>query len=59
MHLIVDDKLAQLRPYYLYFLNTRKVHSVVSFEEDTFLLVINMQLCEQTVKFVHDRITEA
>jgi hypothetical protein len=58
MHLIVDDKLARLRPYYLYFLNTRKVHSVVSFEEDTYLLVLNMELCEQTLNFVHNRITE-
>lgn len=58
MHLIVDDKLARLRPYYLYFLNTRKVHSVVSFEEDTYLLVMNMELCEQNVEFVHTRLTE-
>lgn len=52
LHLVVDGRNCHFTTNRLYFLNTRKVHSVVSFHPGAILLVLNVSLEKNAVDFV-------
>lgn len=52
LHFIVDGQLQHFQEYHFYFLNTRLVHSLVSFNPHSYVLVFNVALNEHTVDFV-------
>lgn len=53
-HLTVDGKLCHFRPNVLYFMDTHKTHSVVSFEDNAVMMVLNVQYAENAIGFVQN-----
>lgn len=53
-HLVIDGQMRYFRPNVLYFLDTHKVHSVVSFEDDAKILVLNVKYDEAALLFVQN-----
>ena len=58
LQLCLNNELVHYDSNQLYFLNTRKVHSLVSFEPEAMVLVLNIKICEDTINFVYDHILE-
>ncbi len=42
LHFFVDDQLVSYEPFKVYFVNTRKIHSLTSFSDDQVILVLNV-----------------
>tara|TARA_B100000609_G_scaffold199693_1_gene206843 strand:+ start:23169 stop:23822 length:654 start_codon:yes stop_codon:yes gene_type:complete len=58
LHLTVDNRLVQFIPNRCYFLNTRKIHSVVSFAPNSYIMVLNIRLSNESVGFVLKNLSE-
>lgn len=58
LHLVVDSKICHFSTNRVYFLNTRKIHSVVSFAPGGILLVLNVDLNPTTTEYVVDRVLQ-
>ena len=50
---LIDDKKVIFQTAKLYFADTRKVHSIFSFENDSMILVLNVELCMPAVDSVY------
>ncbi len=55
-HFIHDESTISFTPGYLYFLDTRKVHSVFNYEDDLVMLVLNVAFHEKSIQFVKDNL---
>ncbi len=52
LHVNLDGRLLHFDTAKLYFMNTRLVHSLVSFKPNALILVLNVELNEETYKLV-------
>ncbi len=57
-HFMLDGNLKAFLPNHFYFLNTRKVHSVVSFEDNAYLVVFNLKMCAKTYDFIMGKLLQ-
>ncbi len=58
LHLNIDGTNAHFSTNSLYFLDTRLIHSVVSFQSNAMLLILNVELNSQTVNYVIEHTVE-
>ena len=58
LHMTLDDRKVAFNPNCLYFMNTRKVHSVVSFDPNATLLVLNVELNPLTMNHIIQNVLE-
>jgi hypothetical protein len=58
LHLCVGGQNVSFETKFLYFMNTRQIHSLVSFQHNAFVLVLNVELSSTTMRFVFDNLTE-
>ncbi len=58
LHLTLNNRLVPFNPNQLYFMDTRKVHSIVSYCNDSLVLVLNIKICKQTVQYVFERLVD-
>lgn len=49
---ILDNKKIELEPFRLYYLNTRKTHSVFSYVDECIQLILNIKITEKTIQTV-------
>ncbi|NQZ19278.1 MAG: hypothetical protein HRT44_08490 [Bdellovibrionales bacterium] len=52
MHMALDNEILAFEKGRYYFLNTKRAHSLVSFQDNSYCVVFNIQLCDETVDFM-------
>ena len=54
LYFMYEDKLLNFSRGYTYFLNTNKKHAIFSFDDESIMLVMNIKVCKESVKKIHD-----
>lgn len=49
---LLNGERIYFTPGSLYFINTRIEHSVFSYENDALMLILNLELCDETIKLI-------
>jgi hypothetical protein len=52
LNLTLDNKKVDFFSEWIYFMNTRLPHSLFSFKKDAIVLVINLEICEESAEFI-------
>lgn len=58
LHLNLDGQYIKFQSNKLYFLNTRLTHSLVSFQPEAIILILNVELNKQTVQYILENIED-
>jgi hypothetical protein len=58
LNFTLDNKKIHFETGYLYFVDTRKIHSLFSFKKDATILILNVSLCDSSAKFVFKNLLE-
>ncbi len=59
LYFILDNKKIAFTPGYFYFANTRKSHSLFSFQKNSIILVLNIEISQKTTNFVLSNLLES
>ena len=54
LYFMYEDKLLNFNRGYTYFLNTNKKHAIFSFNDESIMLVMNIKICKESVKKIHE-----
>ena len=54
LYFMYEDKLLNFSRGYTYFLNTNKKHAIFSFDDESIMLVMNIKVCKESVKKIHE-----
>ena len=54
LYFMYEDKLLNFSRGYTYFLNTNKKHAIFSFNDESIMLVMNIKICKESVKKIHE-----